>query len=215
MTAFGVAGVSRPRISPRRVYTRVKRETIGTSSVSLVRVTSRVVVVGAALVVTAGAVTAAVALNQSRVSFVDDHTHPLAIGDCVAVAAPKPDRVQARRSSCAEDPSYTVGAMTTASGSCPSTDYQHFPAPAADRSTAGLCLVPNLVADHCYRLGMPVGVVERADCGDPRSDPASGVLVQVTQRLDVRDQRACPSASGHSAWPYPSPARTYCTATLF
>lgn len=170
---------------------------------------------GAAVVVTAGAVTAAVALNQSRASFVDDHTRPLAVGDCVVVTSPKADEVTARRSSCAEDPSYTVGAMATAAGRCPSTEYQHFPGPAADRATSSLCLVPNLVADHCYRLGMPVGVVARADCTNQRSDAGSGVLVQVTQRLDVRDQRACPAASGHFAWPYPAPARTYCTATLY
>ena len=207
--------MSHPRISPRLVYTGVKRETIGASSASLVRVTSRVVVVGAAVVVAAGALTAAVALNQSRASFVDDHTRPLAVGDCVVVASSKADEVAARRSSCAEDPSYTVGAMATAAGSCPSAEYQHFAGPAADRATASVCLVPNLITDHCYRLGMPVGVVVRADCTNPRSDAASGVLVQVTQRLDVRDQHACPSANGHFAWPYPSPARTYCTATLY
>ena len=78
----------------------MKRETIGASSATLVRVTSRVVVLGAVVVVAAGAVTAAVALNQSRASFVDDHTRPLAVGDCVVVTSSKADEVAARRSSC-------------------------------------------------------------------------------------------------------------------
>jgi hypothetical protein len=169
----------------------------------------------AAVVVVAGSVAAAVALSRARMSFEEEHNRPLAVGDCVVVASEAPDAIAARRSACGEDPSYTIGALATSSGACPSAEYQHFPAPAADQTTAGLCLVPNLVADHCYRLAMPIGVVERADCGDPRTDPGTGVLVQVTQRLDVRDQHACPTASGHFAWPYPSPARTYCTATVY
>ncbi|MDT5126790.1 MAG: hypothetical protein QOH54_2434, partial [Mycobacterium sp.] len=71
--------------------------------------------------------------------------------------------------------------------------------------------VPNLVADHCYVLDMPIGVVQRADCSDRRQ---AGLLVQVTQRLDVHDQQACPSDVGEVAWPYPSPPRTYCTLTI-
>jgi hypothetical protein len=72
--------------------------------------------------------------------------------------------------------------------------------------------VPNLVAEHCYMLDLPVGVVQRAECTD-RSQ--KGLLVQVTQRLDVRDQQACNSGVGQYAWPYPSPPRTYCTLTVF
>lgn len=174
----------------------------------------RLLVLAAVLVAVAGCVAAVVALNRARDSFEQAHTRPLAVGDCVVVAASAPDAARAWRSSCGDDPSYTVGALANASGVCPSSEYQHFPAPGADQDTAGLCLVPNLVADHCYRLGMPIGAVERADCADRRTDPASGVLVQVTQRLDVRDQHACPSAGGDYAWPYPSPARTYCTRTL-
>jgi hypothetical protein len=216
--------VSLRSIPPRQVYTSVKQETIGAWSATLVWVKSslgdrtgrrRLFVIGAAVMIAAAAVLAIVGLNHARLSFEDEHTRPLAIGDCVAVASSAPDAVRARRSSCGEDPSYTVGAVATAAGNCPSTEYQHFPAPAADQATAGLCLVPNLIAKHCYRLAMPIGVVERADCADQRTDPAGGVLVQVTQRLDVRDQHACPSASGQFAWPYPSPARTYCTATLY
>lgn len=163
----------------------------------------------------AGSVAVVFGLNRAEDAFQAESHRPLAIGDCVVVASSAPEEVQARRASCAEDPSYTVGAMATSTGDCPTADYQHFPGPAADRATSSLCLVPNLVADHCYRLGMPIGVVELADCTVNSTDPGSGVLVQVTQRLDVRDQHACPSSSGQHTWPYASPARTYCTTTLF
>ncbi len=192
----------------------MKRETIGATSATLIQM-NRLAYTGAAVVLAAGSVAAVVALNSARTAFVDEHTRPLAVGDCVVVASAPPDEVQARRASCTEDPSYTVGALATSVGECPSSEYQHFAAPAADRATASVCLVPNLVADHCYRLGMPIGVVERADCTESRSDTTSGLLVHVTERLDVRDQYACPTDGGQYAWPYPSPARTYCTATLF
>jgi hypothetical protein len=164
------------------------------------------------------AVVAAIGISEARVSFEQRTAQNFAVGDCVVVPptgpTAAPNVVRAARSSCAIDPSYTIGATTTAAGSCPSAEYQRFPAPAADEPTAALCLVPNLVADHCYQLDMPVGVVTRADCATMPSGPDAGVLVQVTQRLDVRDQGACPTASGHYAWPYPAPARTYCTQTL-
>lgn len=134
------------------------------------------------------------------------------VGDCVAIPSSAPDPLRADKVSCGADPSYTVGAITDGSGSCPSTEYQHLPTQFADPSTTRLCLVPNLVADHCYVLDMPVGVVALADCAERGQQ---GLLVQVTQRLDVRDQRACPSEGGQYAWPYPSPPRTYCTQTLF
>lgn len=137
-----------------------------------------------------------------------------AVGDCVGIdadVAPTSDPVKASEVSCAQDPSYTVGATTNAAGECPTNEYQHLPTDYAEPSTARLCLVPNLVAHQCYSMEMPIGLVEKADC----SDRDGGVLVQVTQRLDVRDQAACPATAGAYAWPYPAPARTYCTQTLF
>lgn len=139
-----------------------------------------------------------------------------AVGDCVSVPAATPDNpdvTRAAKVSCAVDPSYTVGAVADGTGTCPSAEYQHLPADMADPSTARLCLVPNLVANHCYELGMPAGMVELADC-TARTERRPGVMVQVTQRLDVRDGSACPADTGHYAWPYPSPARTYCTRTV-
>ena len=136
------------------------------------------------------------------------------VGDCVAIPEHDPGNgaIKATKSGCNADPSYTVGALTDTSGACPSNEYQHLPTQFADPETSRLCLVPNLVAEHCYVLDMPIGVVQLADCTDKRQ---AGLLVQVTQRLDVRDQQACPSDVGQFAWPYPSPARTYCTLTIY
>jgi hypothetical protein len=133
------------------------------------------------------------------------------VGECVVIPSTAPDTLRANRSACTADPSYTVGALANGSDACPSNEYQHLPAKFADPSTAKLCLVPNLVAEHCYVLDLPVGVVQRAECTD-RSQ--KGLLVQVTQRLDVHDQQACQSGVGQYAWPYPSPPRTYCTLTV-
>jgi hypothetical protein len=138
-----------------------------------------------------------------------------AVGDCVTIPAGNPvapDTLHATKVSCGVDPSYTVGAVANDAGSCPSSEYQHLPSQFADESTTKLCLVPNLVAEHCYELGVPVGTLALADCTQRGQN---GLLVQITARLDVRDQQACPSDGGHYAWPYPSPARTYCTLTIF
>lgn len=137
------------------------------------------------------------------------------IGDCVAIPAQSPavkDTLSADRVPCTADPSYTVGAVADAAGTCPSAEYQHLPTQFADPATSRLCLVPNLVANHCYVMDMPVGMLALADCAERGQE---GLLVQVTQRLDVRDQQACPGAAGQYAWPYPSPPRTYCTVTIF
>ena len=134
------------------------------------------------------------------------------VGDCVAIPAKAPDALSADKVPCAADPSYTVGALADGAGACPSAEYQHVTTQFADPSTAKLCLVPNLVADHCYVMDMPIGMLALADCAERGQQ---GLLVQVTQRLDVRDQLACPAAAGQYAWPYPSPPRTYCTLTIF
>ena len=138
------------------------------------------------------------------------------VGDCVAIPVQVPGAapvtLTADKAACAADPSYTVGAIANSSGQCPSAEYQHVPTQLADPSTTRLCLVPNLVANHCYVMDMPIGMLQLADCAERGQQ---GLLVQVTQRLDVRDQQACPAAVGHYAWPYPSPPRTYCTLTIF
>jgi hypothetical protein len=137
------------------------------------------------------------------------------VGDCVAIPSDSPDApttLTADKASCAADPSYTVGALADQTGACPSAEYQHVPTQFADPSTTRLCLVPNLVANHCYVMDMPIGMLQLANCAERGQ---KGLLVQVTQRLDVRDQQACTATAGQYAWPYPSPPRTYCTLTIF
>ncbi|NIH98235.1 hypothetical protein [Mycolicibacterium fluoranthenivorans] len=134
------------------------------------------------------------------------------VGDCVQIPSATPEApARAAKSACTADPSYTVGATADANGNCPSNEYQHLSTQLAEPGTARLCLVPNLVAQHCYTMEMPIGVVQKADCAERGSE----LIVQITQRLDVRDQSACPAVAGSYAWPYPAPARTYCTQTLF
>lgn len=127
------------------------------------------------------------------------------VGGCVTL----PASGVARAAVCSEDPSYTVGAVTAAGVSCPSAAYQR--AEADDAHT--LCLVPNLVAEHCYLLSMPIGTLARSTCA-AETESGDGVLVQVTERLEVADGDACRTGGGDHAWPYPTPARTYCTRTL-
>jgi hypothetical protein len=163
--------------------------------------------------VLAAALTLVSACGLPREPLAREGAPVFSVGDCVEIPSTAPDSLKATKVGCAADPSYTVGALTDSSGSCPSDEYQHLPTKFADPSTSRLCLVPNLVANHCYVLDMPVGVVQLADCSERAQQ--QGLLVQVTQRLDVRDQQACPSNVGEYAWPYPSPARTYCTLTIY
>lgn len=166
----------------------------------------------AVVLLTAATVASGYALNRSRVATEAKAAQSFAVGDCVVVpSTPPPGDVHAQKAPCSLDPSYTIGAVTDASGSCPSKEYQRFPAEIADPPTSTLCLVPNLVVDHCYTLDMPLGMVKRADCGERGAD----VRIQITQRLDAHDQQACPAGQGNFAWPYPSPARTYCTISLY
>jgi hypothetical protein len=175
----------------------------------------RLVVLGVTVMVVAASIVGVTALNRARVAFEDEHARSFEVGDCVVVPSSELNAVRAQRAPCTADPSYTIGATVTASGDCPSLEYQHFSTSGADESTAALCLVPNLVAEHCYLMQLPVGAMQRADCETTSLDPAGGVLVQITQRLDVHDQSACPNDGNQYVWPYPSPQRTYCTTTLF
>jgi hypothetical protein len=175
----------------------------------------RLVVLGVTVMVAAATIVGVTALNRARVAFEEEHARSFEVGDCVVVPSSEPNTVRAQRASCTEDPSYTIGATVTASGECPAQEYQRFPAPVADEATAALCLVPNLMAEHCYLMQLPVGAMQRADCDATEVDPAGGLLVQVTQRFDVRDQRMCPNDGNQYVWPYPSPQRTYCTTTIF
>ncbi|CAN5358825.1 hypothetical protein BH11ACT7_BH11ACT7_00890 [soil metagenome] len=174
----------------------------------------RLVVLGVTVMVAAATIVGVTALNRARVAFVEQHANSFEVGDCVVVPSTELNTVRAKRASCDEDPSYTIGATVTASGDCPSQEYQHFSTSGADETTAKLCLVPNLVAEHCYLMQLPFGALQRADCATATVNPAGGVLVQVTQRFDVHDQRMCANDGNQYVWPYPSPQRTYCTTTI-
>lgn len=150
--------------------------------------------------------TVAVLHHARAEAFQQARAKSFAVGGCVTL----PASGLAHAAHCAQDPSYTVGAVA-ADGNCPSPVYQQASAPDSD---ATLCLVPNLVAEHCYRLSLPIGVLSRSNCA-AESRPQDGVLVQITRRYDtVADHAACPDTAGNHVWPYPVPARTYCTRTL-
>jgi hypothetical protein len=172
------------------------------------------VVLSVTVMLAAATIVGVTALHRARVAFDEEFARTFAVGDCVVVPQSEPNRVQAKKTSCTEDPSYTVGATTAESGQCPSREYQHFPADVADEATAALCLVPNLLAEHCYLMQMPIGALQRADCESTAATPAGGLLIQVTQRFDVHDQSKCPDDGNQYVWPYPSPQRTYCTTTV-
>ncbi|CAN5508602.1 hypothetical protein BH11ACT6_BH11ACT6_31060 [soil metagenome] len=175
----------------------------------------RLVVLGVTVMVAAVSIVGVTALNRARVAFDDEHARSFSVGDCVTVPSAKPNEVRAQRASCTADPSYTIGATTSAAGDCPTLEYQRFATDVSDDATAGLCLVPNLVTDHCYLMQLPIGALQLADCETTAVDPAGGVLVQITQRLDVHDQSACPNDGNQYVWPYPAPERTYCTTSIF
>jgi hypothetical protein len=131
--------------------------------------------------------------------------HP---GDCVVVAPSTGGELHATGAACDTDPSFTVAKLADRTGGCApdgSNAYDRFAPPFADAGTGRLCLVPNLVAGHCYRLGAAVGVWNLVDCVG-----AETATIKVTKRLDADDARACVPESRLPARTYPAPPRTYC-----
>jgi hypothetical protein len=173
-----------------------------------------VVTVAITVMVAAATVVGVTSLHRARVAFDSEHAHSFAVGDCVVVPSDALNHVEARKASCTEDPSYVIGATVAAGDECPTPEYQRFDRDVADETTAGLCLVPNLLAEHCYLMQLPFGALQRADCATAEPNPAGGVLVQVNERHDVHDRKVCPDVGNHFVWPYPSPERTYCTETI-
>lgn len=127
------------------------------------------------------------------------------VGDCVMMASSTGGELKATRAECDTDASFTVGTMVDRTGDCAPTGYDHFPPPSADAGTGRLCLVPNLVVGHCYRLGVAVGVWNLADCTS-----ADAAMIRVTDRFDVEDEQVCTSEDQLSVRTYPAPPRTYC-----
>lgn len=160
-----------------------------------------------AWVLIAGAVVVA-AIVGSTAFAVDDTpaSDTIGVGDCVVIPPLKTDAMHATKQPCSADVSFTVGALAD-SGTCPGR-YHHFPTPFADPETATLCLVPNLVVDHCYSYGIPSDMVDLVDCEDPTAN------FRVTAAFDADDATLCPDVKDHYAWTYSAPARTYCTVSI-
>lgn len=127
------------------------------------------------------------------------------VGDCVMMSSSTHGELRATRAECDTDASFTVGKMADRTGGCAPTGYDHFPPPSADDGTGRLCLVPNLVVGHCYRLGVAVGVWNLVDCAG-----AGTATIRVADRFDVDDEQACEAADQLSVRTYPAPPRTYC-----
>ena len=129
------------------------------------------------------------------------------VRDCVSLSADASGELKSTHTSCTTDLSFTIGALANDAGDCVPDQFDRFRAPFADAATGRLCLVPNLLVGHCYRFGVPVGMLDPADCGV--GGPA---VFRVTKRVDVFDVHACPDEKYEYAMAYP--ARTYCTETL-
>lgn len=126
-------------------------------------------------------------------------------GDCVVVASTTAGQLHAAHAACDTDPSFTVAKLTTKTGECAPNGYDRFGPPSADSGTGRLCLVPNLIVGHCYRLGVAVGMWNLVDCAG-----AGPATIKVADRLDTDDAQACGPASPLPPRSYPAPPRTYC-----
>ena len=127
---------------------------------------------------------------------------------------PPPDTLRADKVSCAVDPSYTVGAIANASGACPSTEYQHLPATvrrSVDRASCAWCPISSPTTATCSTCPIGVLAAGRLRRARPEGPARPGHRNGSTS---ATSRRARP-AVGQYAWPYPSPARTYCTLTIF
>lgn len=153
------------------------------------------------------AVFAGVLLIAGTVVAVAGHRHGGAYraGDCVVVASSAEGELRAAPAACDTDPSFTVAKLTDRTDGCAPDDYDRFAPPSADDGTGRLCLVPNLVVGHCYRLGIAVGIWNLVDCRG-----AGSAAIRVTDRLDTADAGACGTDGGLPARSYPAPPRTYC-----
>lgn len=153
------------------------------------------------------AVFAGVLLIAAAVVAVVGHYHARTYqaGDCVVVASSTEGELHAARAACDTDPSFTVAKLTDRVDDCAPNDYDRFTPPSADSGTGRLCLVPNLVVGHCYRLGVAVGIWNLVDCRG-----AGPATIKVTDRLDTADAGACGTDGQLPARSYPAPPRTYC-----
>ena len=74
--------------------------------------------------------------------------------------------------------SFTVASLASGADDC--RQYNRFRTPFADATTERLCLVPNLVAGHCYRFGVPLGMLDPVSC-----DGAGPATFRVTKTIEI------------------------------
>src|SRR5262245_43212327 len=105
----------------------------------------------AALIFAATGTALALSLSSARAQHAE-----FRVGDCVLVSPNASGELHSTRTGCGTDVSFTVGALAKGPDDC--QRYDRFQSPFADAATESLCLVPNLVAGHCYRFGVPLGM---------------------------------------------------------
>lgn len=144
-----------------------------------------------------------VATRDARAELAEYH-----VGDCVVLVSAGPaNAADIRRSDCATDPSYTVGAVYDDDRPCANANYAGYDWTVEDETVARLCLVENLLVDHCYRSPSESQITELLDCADAGDD-----AIRVVRRSDSVDMATCPDAS--DSYIYLTPARTYCFAPI-
>lgn len=129
------------------------------------------------------------------------------VGDCVELPGTGEKSMSTlRRSDCAADPSYTIGAVyDDGERSCESDTYERYQLYLGETSSLRLCLAANLTADHCYRPRPGSHVLERVDCVIAEGGAET---YRVLLRIEADDPALCPPET--EARNYPVPARTYC-----
>lgn len=161
------------------------------------------VIVALAAAVVAGCAAASPARQQH--SGAATASGPVPVGECVVLHGDgRADPLSAAAVDCDRGMSYTVATHTDVAGNCPPpADGTVFVEPFADRLTARLCLVPNLVVSHCYEFGIPTGIFGQTDCVG-----AGVAAIRIEERFEVSDANACTNPS--RAMRYRSIPRTYC-----
>ncbi|MBI3226573.1 MAG: hypothetical protein HYZ39_16105 [Mycolicibacterium cosmeticum] len=144
-----------------------------------------------------------IATNDARSDFAEYH-----VGDCIVMVSAGPEnKADVRRSECATDPSYTVGAVYDNDRPCDNANYAGYDWVVEDKTVVRLCLVENLLVDHCYRTSPETQITELLDCAG-----AGGNAMRVVRRSDSIDTTTCPQDS--DAYIYLSPPRSYCFAPV-
>ena len=132
---------------------------------------------------------------------------PVPVGECAALHGDgHDDALSAAVARCGDGMTYTVAAHTDVAGNCPSpADATVFVEPFADRLTARLCMVPNLMTGQCYAFGIPTGIYAQTPCAS-----AGAATIRIEERFEVSDAHACTDAPPSRTMVYRSVPRTYC-----